>query len=215
MLNISGAATFAGNLNLSFTNGFIPAAGQNILLATYASRSGTYGFVSPPSMPQNVAFQLDYTTTPTQVMMRMVSPTSQNYTSTAAQGTWSTGGSWSGGTAPLTSTYATITNNTANAQTVTVASSTTVHRVTLQGNTAPLNLEVLQGVRFGVANQLEVGNNATLSGGGQVLGNVSVLAGGSVGRAGRRDARRFGKLRTVVLRPAGDRSGWPADRQRV
>jgi hypothetical protein len=180
LLSVSGSATLAGNLNLSFANGFVPSAGQNLLLATYASRTGTYGFVAPPSMPQNVAFQLDYTTTPTQLMMRMVVPTAQNYTSTAAQGTWSTGANWSGGTAPVTSTAATIANNTANPQTVTVASSATVHRVTLQGNAAPLNLEVLQGVRFGVANQLEVGNNATLSGGGQVLGNVSVLAGGSV-----------------------------------
>ena len=182
LLNVSGSATFAGTLSLDLINGFTPAAGQNILLANYASRSGTYAFVDPPTgMPQNVGFELDYTTTPTQLMMRMVAPTAQSWISTASQGTWSVGGNWSGGTAPVTSTAASINNGTGGPQTVTVASSTTTHRVTLQGGSgAPLNLEVLQGVRFGIANELVVGNNAAVTGGGQILGNLNVLGGGSI-----------------------------------
>ena len=129
-------------------------------------------------MPENVAFQLDYA--PTQLMMRMVAPSSQSWVSGAAQGTWSVGANWSGGSAPTSSTSASIANSTGGPQTVTVGSSTTVHRVSLQGTTAPLNLEVLQGVRLGVANELVVGPNAAITGGGQILGNLNVLGGGSI-----------------------------------
>ena len=90
-VNISGVATLAGTLSLSLTNGFTPSVGQNFLLATYGSRSGTYGFVAPPSLPQTVAFQLDYSS-PTQLFARMVTPTSANFTSAATAATFGTAG---------------------------------------------------------------------------------------------------------------------------
>jgi Ala-tRNA(Pro) deacylase len=69
-------------LNLRLTNNFVPSVGDNFLIETYASRSGQYAFVRPPSLPQNVAFQLD-SSSPTQLFVRMVTPTAQTYTSTA------------------------------------------------------------------------------------------------------------------------------------
>lgn len=180
LLNVSGSATLAGTLNLKTLNNFVPAAGQNFLIATYASRTGTFAFVSPPKLPQDVAFTLDYTSDPTQLVVHTVAPTVANYISPAAAGNWGTAGNWDTAAVPGTTTAASLVNSGGSAKTVTVAASTTVHRVVLQGASAaaPMNLEVLAGVRFGVANQLVVGSNAALTGGGQVIGDV-VVGGGA------------------------------------
>ncbi len=98
--NVTGAATFAGTLNLSTVDGFVPSVGQNFLIATYASHSGAFAFVAPPVLPQNVAFQLNYTSNSTQLLVHTVTPTAQSWTSSSAAGTWSTPGSWSGADRP-------------------------------------------------------------------------------------------------------------------
>ena len=176
-VNITGTATLAGTLKLSTVNGFVPAVGQNFLIATYASHTGTFAFVAPPVLPQNVAFQLDYTSNPTQLLVHMVSPVAQSWISSAATGTWGTGTNWSTSNVPGTTTNASVTDTGAIAQTVTVATSTTVQQVTVQGNTQSMTLEVLQGVQLGVSYELIVGTNGTLRGGGHVLGNVVVNGG--------------------------------------
>jgi hypothetical protein len=173
-LNVSGTATLAGTLSLKLLNGFTPAVGQSFLIATYGSRSGTFGFVAPPRLPQDVAFQMDYTTNATQLNVRMVAPVAQSWISTASTGTFGAAANWSGATTPGTTSDLTINNAAATAKTVSVATSTTVHRVSLQGSGAPVSLEVPQGIQLGVSNQLVVGPGATLTGGGQVLGDVVV-----------------------------------------
>ncbi len=178
-VNISQAASLAGNLNLNLINDFVPAVGENFLIETYASHTGAYSFVAPPTLPSNVAFQLDYTTTPTQLMVRMVTPVAQNYISTAAVGSFSTASSWNTNSTPGTPSSVVINDSGATAQTVTVSASTTVQSIMLSGSGSPLNFEIPQGIQLGVANELIVGNNATLSGGGHVYGNV-VAAGGTV-----------------------------------
>jgi hypothetical protein len=88
--------------------------------------------------------------------------------------TWATPGNWDIAAAPGTTATVSLNNTIAAAKTLTVLSSTTVHRVNLQGTGAPLVLEVPQGVRFGVSNQIAVGPNATLTGAGEVLGDVVI-----------------------------------------
>jgi hypothetical protein len=145
-VNISGSASLAGNLDLSLIDGFIPAVGENFLIETYGSHSGSYSYVAPPTLPQNVAFLLDYTTSPTQLMVRMVTPVPQNYTSTASVGSFGTASSWDTDTTPGTANNVTINNTGTTAQTVTVATSTTVQGINLSGSGAPLNLEIPQGI---------------------------------------------------------------------
>ncbi len=178
-VNITGTASLAGTLNLSIVNGFTPAVGQNYILATYASHTGSFSFVSPPVLPQNVAFQLDYTSNPLQLLLHMVTPAPQNWTSTAAAGTWSVASNWNTSTTPGTTNSTSIINTGSVAQSITVGASTTVHSIALQGGTASLNLQVPQGIALGVSNQISVGTNAILSGAGTILGNV-VLAGGTI-----------------------------------
>jgi len=176
-VSVSQTATLAGTLALRLTNSFVPSVGQNFLIATYGNRSGTYGYISPPTLPQNVAFQLDYTSNSSQLMVRMVNPTVQNYTSTASAGTFGTASNWDNGIAPSTFNTDNINNPGTAAQTITVGSSTTVHSINLSGTTSTLNLDVPEGIKLGVAYQLSVGSNAVLRGGGEVDGNVVVNGG--------------------------------------
>lgn len=113
------------------------------------------------------------------MLVHTVTPTAQSWTSSSAAGTWSTPGSWSGATVPTTTTNASVIDTGANPQTVTVAASTTVQQITVQGNTSSMTLEVLQGVRLGVSYELIVGTHGTLRGGGSILGDV-VVNGGTV-----------------------------------
>jgi hypothetical protein len=182
LLNVTGSATLAGTLALNTLNDFTPAVGQNFLVATYGSRSGTFGFLAPPRLPQDVAFTMDYATSPTQLTVRMVAPVAQNWLAATSTATFSTASNWDTGTTPTTTSSLTITNTTSSAKTLSVTGSTTVHRIALAGGGAgaPVNFEVQQGVRLGVSNQLVVGPNATLSGGGQVVGDVVIGAAGTV-----------------------------------
>ena len=43
---ISGAAALAGTLNISLVNGFLPTPGRRYVIATFASRTGTFGTVT-------------------------------------------------------------------------------------------------------------------------------------------------------------------------
>jgi hypothetical protein len=129
-------------------------------------------------LPANVGFTLDYTSSATQLVIHMVTPTPQSWTSPAASGTWSVGTNWSTASAPGTSgNVSVISTSSTIAQNVTVATSTTVQQVTVQGTTMPMNLQILQGVQLGVTYQVLIGPHGTLSGGGTVLGNVAVGGG--------------------------------------
>lgn len=183
LVNVSGNANLAGALSLSTLNGFAPSVGQNFLIATYGSRTGTFGFVAPPHLPEDAAFQLDYTSNPNQLVVHIVPPVPQKWVGTASVAAFSAPANWDTQTTPGTPSSLTINNSTGTAQTVTVNTSTTVHRIALQGTSAPVDLEVPEGVRLGVANQVVVGTNATLGGGGQVVGDVAV-AGGTLHIAG-------------------------------
>ncbi len=181
LLAISGSANLNGTLSLGSLDNFVPSVGQSFLLATYGSRTGTFSFVAPPKLAPEAAFQLDYSN-PTQLLLRIVTPTAASYVAPAPTGVWATAASWSTNAVPATITATNLVNNGAAPKIVTVAANTTVHRVNLEGASpsAPMTLEILQGIRFGVANQLIVGPNASLAGGGTIVGDVISGAGASI-----------------------------------
>jgi hypothetical protein len=184
LVAISGTASLAGTLALKITSGFVPTLGQNLVIATFASRTGTFGFVAPPKMPQDVAFQVDYTSSPTQLFIHMVTPTNQNFVGASATNTFGTASNWDTNATPTTTSNLAMINTGAAAKTVSVLSSTTVHRISLGAAATPtITLEVPQGIQLGVANQLVVNANGVLSGGGQVLGDI-VLNGGTLASFG-------------------------------
>jgi hypothetical protein len=176
-VRVSGTAALAGTLSLnSLTGGILPTVGQVLPLATYASHTGSFGFVVPPILSPDVAFVLDYGST--QLSLRFVAPAAQTWT--GSSGPLSTPGNWSNNTTPGTSSSLSITNSTATPETVSVTSSTTVHSITLAGTSAPVSLDVPQGIQLGVANQINVGANATLNSAGQTYGMITVASGGTM-----------------------------------
>jgi hypothetical protein len=178
-VNIAGTATLAGTLNLNLPAPATASVGQNFIVATYASRSGTFGFVAPPSLPQNVAFQVDYASSPNLLMVRMVAPqVQQNWTGTS--GDFGAAGNWDSNSAPGTASVLSINNSSAGTNVISVSNPTTVHRVTLLGSGAPLTLQVPVGSKLGVANQLTIGANSALAAAGQVYGNIVVSNGGQM-----------------------------------
>jgi parallel beta-helix repeat protein len=149
-----------------------PALGRGILIPGLVGSQniGANFDLFPTTLPP-----LDQTLPPTQAQAQAQA----NWISIASTGTWSVAGNWNTLTTPVTTTTASITNNGATAQTVTIATSTTVQHVSLLGSGAPVDLNVPQGVQLGVSNQLVIGTNATLSGAGLILATV-LVAGGTV-----------------------------------
>jgi hypothetical protein len=56
----SGAATFAGTLGISLTNGFVPANGNTFVLATYTSSTGQFATTQFPPLPLELGWKLTY-----------------------------------------------------------------------------------------------------------------------------------------------------------
>jgi hypothetical protein len=169
-LNISGSATLAGTLSLNLLNGFVPAIGQNYLLATYASHTGSYGFVVPPTLPAGEVLKLDYST-PTQLVLSFVPPTPTNYVSPSAFGSFSTPASWSTFAAPSTFNSTLLINNGSSSKTVTVSSSTTIGSLLVQGSSATMELDVSTGVEVAISSGTTIGTNGIfhIATGGSVL----------------------------------------------
>jgi fibronectin-binding autotransporter adhesin len=179
LVAITGTASLAGTLSLNIVPGFVPAVGENLVLATYVSHTGTFAFVAPPALPANVAFQIDYSTSASQLLLHFVAPTPQTWTSAAAAGTFGTASNWNSNSVPTTTSSLTINNTGGSAQNVTVLASTTVQSISLLG-ASPAATETLQvpaGIQLGVSNQITVGANAILTGGGQILGDIFLNGG--------------------------------------
>jgi hypothetical protein len=60
VLNITGAATLAGTLNVSLANGFVPAVGNSFPVITYASHTGTFDIINGLNLPNNETFTPSY-----------------------------------------------------------------------------------------------------------------------------------------------------------
>lgn len=170
LVRVTKLADLSGTLSLNALAGFAPSVGQTWPLMAFAGHTGSFSFVVPPRMPSDVAFQLNYT--PTGLAMQTVAPVAQKWVGTS--GSFSTASNWDTGNALGTASSLSISNAGSSPQTVSVASPTTVHRIDLDGASAPVSLLVPQGVSLGVANQIVIGTNATLAGAGQIYGEVSV-----------------------------------------
>ena len=62
-LNIAGAATLDGTLNISLINSFTPNLGDSFEIMTFASRSGTFSTVNGLDLGGGLAFQLNFNPT--------------------------------------------------------------------------------------------------------------------------------------------------------
>jgi hypothetical protein len=58
--DFTGAATFAGTLGISLTNGFTPTNGNAFVIATYSSRTGQFTSTQFPPLPKELKWQLTY-----------------------------------------------------------------------------------------------------------------------------------------------------------
>jgi hypothetical protein len=63
-IRVSGTATLAGTLKVTFTNGFFPVTGNTFTAMTYSARSGTFTQIQTP----NYEFEVIYT--PTNLLLR-------------------------------------------------------------------------------------------------------------------------------------------------
>jgi hypothetical protein len=62
-LNVSGAATLSGVLNVSLVNGFTPAAGDTFTIMNYGSHSGTFTTVNLPALDEGLTWNVNYNAT--------------------------------------------------------------------------------------------------------------------------------------------------------
>jgi hypothetical protein len=60
VVNVSGNASLGGTLNVSFVNGFAPAAGDNFKVLNFGSRSGTFQTVMSLGLPAGRTLKANY-----------------------------------------------------------------------------------------------------------------------------------------------------------
>ena len=173
-LNVNGSATLAGALNLKLIDGYVPTTGQTFVIAELHESLRHLRLRRPAPPPRRRRLPARLHDQPQPTPRPHARPHQRQLAPASSTTTWSTPGNWDIATAPGTTANVSLNNTTATAKTLTVLSSTTVHRVNLQGTAAPLVLEVPQGVRFGVSNQIAVGPNATLTGAGEIIGDVVI-----------------------------------------
>jgi len=184
-LNVSGTATLAGTLDLDLIDSYAPIAGDSMDVVTYNNRSGQYGFVDPPALPANVAFELDYTTDPQKLAVQMVTPSRSSLVSPLSVDTWSNRTAWSSGTVPQTTSDTQVDNQIGTAQQLLVQDDATVHRVTVSGSTGPMTLSLDSGVRLAAANSFTVEESGNVQlGDGRVITGAFDLAGGTLAGGG-------------------------------
>ncbi len=199
LLSISGAATFAGNLNLNLVGGFVPSVGQSFTIATYASRTGSFNYIAPPTLPAGVALQLDYTS-PTQLVVRAVAPAPASFVSPLAATSFGTAANWDTGQSPGTTTFASITNSDPAGKTVTVSADTDVHALWLQSTAGTLTVNVPTGIRLAAANQIVIGPSSIL----HVDGSAADSGGVTVNSGGRFQANSTQSLRALTINDGGN-----------
>ena len=62
-INITGSATLAGTLQVSYVNGFLPSLSQRFSILTFASRTGTFGTILGNDAGNGIRLDTDYQTT--------------------------------------------------------------------------------------------------------------------------------------------------------
>src|SRR5579862_5942054 len=82
VLNVTGAATLAGNLNVSLFGGFTPANGNSFTVLTASSITGTFASINAPALTGGLAWSATYN--PTSVVLN-VGPGSSSDTLTVSE----------------------------------------------------------------------------------------------------------------------------------
>jgi hypothetical protein len=59
-ISVSGGATFAGRLDITLANGYVPVAGDSIPIITYDTRSGQFTTVNVTGLPSGIAATIVY-----------------------------------------------------------------------------------------------------------------------------------------------------------
>ncbi len=59
-ISVSGTATLAGTLNVSFVNGFTPVAGQSFQIITFGSETGTFSQIIAEGLPLGLTLNPEY-----------------------------------------------------------------------------------------------------------------------------------------------------------
>jgi hypothetical protein len=85
VLNVTGAATLAGNLNVSLFGGFTPANGNSFTVLTASSISGQFASINAPVLPGGLAWSATYS--PTSVMLTVAPGTSSDTLTVTELGT--------------------------------------------------------------------------------------------------------------------------------
>jgi Secretion system C-terminal sorting domain len=88
-LLVSGAANLAGSLQVGFANGFTPAACNEFVLMTYASRVGQFDVFAAPGLPAH--WKLEYG--PTQLKLKYVNAPVRTFVGTV-NNLWSNDANW-------------------------------------------------------------------------------------------------------------------------
>jgi hypothetical protein len=61
-VQVTGAATLGGTLNLNLVNGYTPVSGDAIQIATYGSETGQFATVNGTALPGGLVWALAYNT---------------------------------------------------------------------------------------------------------------------------------------------------------
>jgi hypothetical protein len=63
LVNVTGAASLAGTLDVTLANGFVPASGDTVQVLTYASHTGVFDQIMGLNLPNGLVFAPTYTST--------------------------------------------------------------------------------------------------------------------------------------------------------
>jgi hypothetical protein len=62
-VNVTGAASLAGTLNVALANGFVPASGDTFQVLVYASHTGVFDQITGVNLPDGLVFSPSYSST--------------------------------------------------------------------------------------------------------------------------------------------------------
>lgn len=202
-LVVNGSAMLAGRLDLPLINAFVPSVNDEVPILTAGGNiSGGFDAIHVTDLPSGIAQRLVYNAS--DVRVQFVAPTTATFTATGATVSWATA---FGGTAPDSTKNVSLFNNTPGLvpQTVVVSAPAVptapnaAHSLTVSDAAEPItvlidttNLSisttttigqngaiVLAGTGVLATETLAVNNGGRFTGGGTILGEVSVGSAGA------------------------------------
>lgn len=202
-LVVNGGAMLAGRLELPLINAFVPSVNDEVPILTAGGNiSGGFDAIHVTDLPSGIAQRLVYNAS--DVRVQFVAPTTATFTATGATVSWATA---FGGTAPDSTKNVSLFNNTPGLvpQTVVVSAPAVptapnaAHSLTVSDAAEPITVQidntnlsisttttigqngaiVLAGTGVLATETLAVNNGGRFTGGGTILGEVSVGSAGA------------------------------------